>query len=528
MDYKNPDYVGIFQDRVANLIRIRKEPDKLPLLKAYYKEHPIQFITDWGCTLEQRNADIGQPVLIPFILFPRQLDLLEWILESWRMREPGVMPKSRDVGASWCAMALSCALGIFIDNFTAGFGSRKEEYVDNGDGDPKSLFYKGRRFLENLPQEFRGGYETKKHARDMLIQIPNTNSVLSGEAGKSIGRGNRVAIYFVDESAHLENPQATDTALSMTTNCRIDMSSVNGTDNPFYEKFSTWPQRRIFIFRWQDDPRKDQDWYLKKCSELNPLVVAQEIDLDWNASKEGVLIPSDWVQSAIDAHIKLNIKPTGAKTAALDVADKGVDLCAWSGRHGIVLQHLHAWTGKESDLFYTSQKAFNLADEGGYGGFRYDADGLGAGLRGDGRVINETRAANGQRKLEVIAFQGSGKVIDPTKEVIKGDNRYKGRTNENFFANRKAQGYWMLRLRFELTHRAVTTGCDYDPDMIISLDSTLAELRLLIGELSQPTYSINGAGKILVDKAPDGQKSPNYADTVMINYAPDKVSRGFF
>jgi hypothetical protein len=43
-------------------------------------------------------------------------------------------------------------------------------------------------------------------------------------------------IYFVDEAAHLEHPEKVDAALSQTTNCRIDMSSVRGMANPFAKK----------------------------------------------------------------------------------------------------------------------------------------------------------------------------------------------------------------------------------------------------------------------------------------------------
>ena len=58
-----------------------------------------------------------------------------------------------------------------------------------------------------------------------------------------------------------------------------------------------------------------------------------------------------------------------------------------------------------------------------------------------------------------------------------------------------------------------------DPDAIISLASDLPYLNTLMVELAQPTYSHNGAGKILIDKKPDGAASPNYADAVMICYA---------
>jgi hypothetical protein len=59
--------------------------------------------------------------------------------------------------------------------------------------------------------------------------------------------------------------------------------------------------------------------------------------------------------------------------------------------------------------------------------------------------------------------------------------------------------------------------------MLISLSSkdiNQNEMTQLVMELSQPTYSKNGVGKILVNKQPDGAISPNRADAVMICYCP--------
>jgi len=75
-------------------------------------------------------------------------------------------------------------------------------------------------------------------------------------------------------------------------------------------------------------------------------------------------------------------------------------------------------------------------------------------------------------------------------------------------------------MRFERTYRAIVRGIEVDPDSIISIDPALPELAQLLAELSQPTYLINGAGKVLVDKKPDGAKSANLADAVMIAYYP--------
>ncbi|EEO0128514.1 TerL protein, partial [Salmonella enterica subsp. enterica] len=94
------------------------------------------------------------------------------------------------------------------------------------------------------------------------------------------------------------------------------------------------------------------------------------------------------------------------------------------------------------------------------------------------------------------------------------------RLNKDFFANAKAQSWWYLRKLFRNTYRAVVEGMAYNPDEIISISSTMESKDKLIIELSQPTYSINGVGKIVVDKQPDGTRSPNLADSVMISYAP--------
>jgi hypothetical protein len=394
---------------------------------------------------------------------------------------------------------------------SVGFGSRKEEYIDKI-GAPRALFPKARLFMQNLPVEFKGGWDADRHAPHMRISFPETASNIGGEAGDNIGRGDRTSIYFVDEAAHVEHPQLIEQSLSATTNCRQDVSSANGRANAFAEKrFSG--KIDVFTFHWRDDPRKDQAWYDKKVIDLaNPVTVAQEIDIDYSASVEGIVIPSVWVQAAVDAHIKLKVKPTGARLGALDVADEGRDLNAFCGAHGILIEHIEEWSGKMGDIFSTVQRAFILCDRYEYHTFRYDADGLGAGVRGDARIVNEGRKG---KVIGVEAFRGSGEVFNPQGEDVKG------RSNEDFFLNRKAQAWWSLRTRFMNTYRAVVESKPFDPDAIISISSACgAKLGKLLVELSQPTYSPNAVGKILIDKAPEGVMSPNLADSVMMRFAP--------
>lgn len=517
-DFKNPDYKQVMEWRIERLTRLRKDPSQLPALKEYYKENIAQFIIDWGMTYDPRNVDIGLPATIPFLLFPKQEEWIAWFIENWRNREAGITEKTRDMGMSWLSVALSSSVCLFNRGVTVGFGSRKEEYVDKI-GDPKSIFWKARTFIELLPKEFKGSWDRDKHAPFMRINFPDTESYLTGEAGANIGRGNRTSFYMVDESAFLENQQSVDAALSQTTNCRQDISTPNGMANTFAQKrFSG--KIKVFTFHWRDDPRKDDQWYQKQVDTLDPVTVAQEIDINYAASVEGVVIPSEWVQAAIDAHKKLGIEITGETFAAVDVADEGKDKNAFSGRKGILLNKIKSWTGKGIDTFITATNSCNLCDELNCSTLRYDADGIGAGVRGDVNIINKDRRTNKLKPITTIPFRGNGAVFDPDKEVLgmKADNGKKV-LNKDFYANLKAQAWWELRIKFQNTYRAVVEGMQYDKDEIISISSELKELNQLVIELSQPTYTKNTAGKIIIDKKPDGMPSPNLADAFMMVYA---------
>lgn len=530
MDWRNPDYSAIIAERIENLNRIRANPGLLRRLKGYYRDNPADFINDWGVTYDPRNAERGLPTLVPFILFPRQREFIDYIIACWKNQRPGLCEKSRDMGATWVAIALACTLSIFHERLAIGFGSRKGEYVDKI-GTLKPILPKGRMFMENLPTELSGGYVPWRDAPYMRITIPETGSIISGEFGDDIGRGDRASIFFVDEAAHLERPEFIEASLSQTTNCRIDMSSVRGMNNPFAQK--RWGGKvEPFLFDWRSDPRKDQAWYDKQCEVLDPVVVAQEIDRDYLASVRGVVIPGNWVRSAIDAKKVLGIAPSGRKGLAFDVADEGADKNAFCRAEGTEVLETDEWAGKGSDIFESVELVFDVCDDHGYREFRYDSDGLGAGVRGDARVINQRRVAGGARPIRAVGFRGSEGVVDPegVVEGTIGGEGDPGRKNKDYFANRKAQGWWALRKRFQKTHRwveAVRKG-DHDliekmrcdPDEIISLSSQNPKLQKLVGELSQVTYDQNGVGKLVIEKKPDGMPSPNMADSVMIHYAP--------
>lgn len=486
---------------------MREDPRRVSLLRHYYRGHIADFIHDWGVTIDPRAVAEGKYALMPFKLWPKQRKLVNWMLNLWRTGKPGVVVKGRDVGASWLGMAMLCSLCVFEDRFAGGIASATEVKLDRS-GDPDTLMYKAREFVANLPEEFRAGFDEKKNAHYLRLSFPETGSTLTGEAGDATGRGGRKSIVIVDESAFFEHPQMIDASLAATTNCRIDISTPHGI-NSFFDRANNDAIER-FDIDWRDDPRKNQAWYDKKRAEMDPVVFAQEIDANFYASAEGVLILPEWVAAAVGLLQKLGLPPSGVRAAALDVSDVGKDRCAWIGRHGQEVQNATDWSGKGSDPTATTVRAFGLCDEHGYDELIYDATGVGSGCRGPARVLNETR----ETKIVMAEFVAGATPIFPERKV-QGTNR----KNKDMFLNRAAQAAWCLRLRFQESYKA-SQGLPFDAESIISINPDLPNLSKICAELSQPQVKETATGKIQLVKTPEGARSPNFFDGISYCFAP--------
>src|ERR1700747_858901 len=558
-DWLQPDYATIWQGRVSRLAKMRNpEPDPVTgitgpeyvqALRLYYPAHKADFIQDWGVTVDPRNVGSSRPILMPFVLFPKQREFLGFIDEGLVMAQhgsgDGILVKSRDCGASWLAMAYAVTLCLFHNNMTVGFGSSKEENVDKS-GNPKSLFYKGRQFLRYLPREFRGPWDIRKHTSHMLIQIPHTEGAIIGEAGDNMGVGGRAALYFVDEAALVERPKLVDAALSNVTRCRIEMSSVRGIDNVFAARARGGKIRR-FDFQYRYDPRK-VNLTGKVCTvqhvtkkgvvrqvEVKPgdkypdfqefydsmdvAIRNQEMECDFLASIRGGVIEAVWIQAAVGAAEKLGLTPTGDWCASYDVADLGSDMNAVTIRHGIELVHAEEWSGSNINPTISIRQAFEICDRYKTKRLKYDASGMGGSWHKYFADVNEERRERAakagcvacqheqvpcmQHGIEVEKFQGGATVMDPETIAPMTD-----RTNEDYFENLKAQCWMALRIRFMETYRALM-GEAYDPENIISISPSIEIRDKLISELAQPTRKWSKNGKLMIDKTPEGVASPN-------------------
>ena len=537
-----PDYVKLFAWRQKQLQLFRSQPKLLEAALIYYKSRPVEFINDWVDTYDPRNAGVpGKITRMPFIMFQRQRELTQFIYACLEGEADGLVEKCRDAGATWDAVAVSVHLWLFWDGISIGWGSRKEQLVDKL-GDMDSIFEKIRAVIRGLPPEFLPeGFSEKDHMTYMKVINPKSGASITGEAGNNIGRGGRKRIYFKDESAHYERPDLIEAALGDNTRVQIDISSVNGTGNVFHRRRENgleWEvgapvvkdRANVFVFDWTHHPEKTIEWYnerRKKAEDEGLLhVFAQEVDRDYAASVEGVIIPAEWVRAAVDAHVKLQFLDEGKWVAGLDVADGGGDRNALAQRRGVVLKKIKAWG--QVDTGVTARRAIQMLERPNETALMYDCIGVGAGIKAE---FNRLRAAEEAGEdlamrfpsgLRVEPWNAGAAVLFPEKRIIRGDKA--SPLNKDHYLNLKAQAWWELRARFWRTYRAITEGIDYDTEDLISIDSSAfskEDLAQLIKELSQATSSLSpGRLKLMVDKTPEGTRSPNMADAVVMAYWP--------
>lgn len=494
------------RERSRRLAWMRADPRRTAALLTYfYSKHIPQFVDDWALTFDPRLRDSK---LIPFRLYPKQWELAEALLESYRTGESLTVIKSRDSGASWLSVCIAVSLAIFEPGFTCLIGSQLEGKIDLSGTNANTLFGKARMFLEYLPEEFRGGW-TPKGDLYMRLFWPN-GSVLFGQAGETIGRSERASVALLDEYGHIMHPDKVDEALMATTPCKWYVSSVNGTSNPFARRAMDG-KNKVFWYRWTDDPKKTPEWAAKIIAHDGQRKFDREYGCDFLAGNADQMIKQAWLDAATDAHIKLKLTPVGKRYGGLDVGAGGDDANAFAVIHGgMLVERVEIWPSSV-DQFRECEKAVRLAEEHGVTAFAGDAVGVGAGLEGTFRQIMAKRKEDGKTAVRFDPFKASASPEHPKKQYRPGSKDLV----EDILPNRKSQGYDDLARRLEITYNAVTVpGYKYEQRDIVSFSSKNPTHDKLTQELAQITSEWRGQ-KLYVDKYGDGA-SPNAADAVMM------------
>lgn len=278
----------------------------------------------------------------------------------------------------------------------------------------------------------------------------------------------------------------------------------------------------IVVMNYTDNPWFPAGLEAERQWDLEHLPRA-EYDHIWlgafNDHVENALIPAEWFDAAIDAHLKLGFKPKGVKVVSHDPSDKGPDDKGLCYRHGSVILDVQEKTG--IDVNEGCDWALDYAIEEQADVYVWDCDGLGASLR------RQTLEAIKGKKMQHVEFRG-GKGVDDEKKIyqrVDGVTTKKAKTNEETFKNRRAQYYWMLRDRFYKTYQAVVKDVYIDPDEMISLSSDIVAMSALRAEVCRIPRKPNGTGLIQIMSKEEMARmkppipSPNMADSLMMSLA---------
>lgn len=475
------------------------------------------FFDDWLWTYDPRLVNFGFSPTIPFTLRPKQREYLAWLEARERHQEDGLVEKSRDEGFSFLTLGFMLHRWLFKDGWAGAVGSRKQDLVDAKD-DPKALLPKFRLMLYELPAFFLPeGYTRKESDNFLRITNPETGSSITGEAGDNMGRGGRASLYMIDEWAFVEHPEEVERATSQNSNVRIKGSTPNGVGNRFYQdRFSG--KVPVFTFHWKDNPDKNwteerkleatgetltvYPWYERQKNRLDPVTLAQEVDIDYTASAKGIVIPAKWVRAAVGYPLK-----RGAVNASgYDGSEDGDD-SVYANRQGGVVTRLLRLEGTHTAK---GRELVRLCEADGVGALYYDRLGVGAGT-----------TATVKEKEDALPFRVVGVANSENPSTRQFEDQPKVPADERF-DNWAAEAWWALRIRFWKTYQRATgeaTPAQYPDDECVSLPNDSASGSNLVAQLSQPTYSKTSADKIRVDKYGEGTASPNHAEAVLYAFA---------
>lgn len=255
---------------------------------------------------------------------------------------------------------------------------------------------------------------------------------------------------------------------------------------------------------------------------------------------DDAVIKRSWVMAAIDAHKVLNIDPAGQKRLGFDVADAGKDKCALIYAHGQLVAWADQWKAREDELLKSSTRAWDAANERD-ADLIYDSIGVGAQV---GAKVNELnrRDEHGRPVRATVRhtpFNAGAGVWRP--DAMYRDSK---RSNQDMFANLKAQTWWYVADQFRATFNAVRRRKEeiesgtpkelwrpFDIGDIISIASDLPYLTQLIDELATPKRDFDNAGRVKVESKKDLAKpnrvggpvpSPNLADAFVMAFMPGR------
>ncbi len=256
------------------------------------------------------------------------------------------------------------------------------------------------------------------------------------------------------------------------------------------------------------DTAKQKALRLKKVDQeaYNHIYLGMPLSND-----DAAVIKFSWIEAAIDAHKKLKLDLSGARSVGYDVADGGEDNNACAVFDGGICKEIDEWSAPEDELNESTRRAWAKVRNGR---LIYDSIGVGAHV---GSTLKTMKVRTGFYK-----FNAGGAIIRPEKNYAPGI------TNKEKFENLKAQAWQDVADRFRNTYNAVTKGMKFDLDELLSISSDIKDIEQLKIELSTPRKRYSKRGLDMVETKEElskrGISSPNKADAFVMGACPHLVT----
>lgn len=249
----------------------------------------VFFIEHYLKTFDPRPE--AYPHNLDFKLYDFQKEYVYGLVKAIREGYDVFDEKSRDMGASWLALAVRFWMWCFEEGYQSLLGSRKEDYVDNRTLD--SLFGKLDYFINNIrdPLILPEGFESNKHRHHMKLVNPVNGNVIKGEsANENFSRAGRYKDVLFDEIGFWPDAYSSWAAAGDATRCRQAVTTP--PDTPSYAKILRFSgQIMVRTWHWRLHPNKDDTWYEYEKSRRTDEEVLHEIDISWEYSSTGTPYP---------------------------------------------------------------------------------------------------------------------------------------------------------------------------------------------------------------------------------------------
>lgn len=280
-----------YNELLLNRSEIRKTADRDKGFRdevvARCEEDSIYWCNNFATTYDPRTKNRD----LPFILFPKQIELVRWIEDLLEDEDDGAIEKSRDMGVSYTTLVPVVLYRWLFHEFNAKIGSRKEELVDRSD-DPDALFWKIDYNLRKLPKwMLPEGFDWKQHRTYMRLSRPDNSNTITGEsANEDFGRAGRYNLTLLDELGFWNWAKSSWEACgeSATTRLAISTPPKTGRASQFY-KIVKSGKTKVFTFHYKEDPRKDIEWESKQRAKKTTEEFERELNISYSGSLQGTV-----------------------------------------------------------------------------------------------------------------------------------------------------------------------------------------------------------------------------------------------